>query len=461
VSQGFGWDRGRVSLFAGETFLLLAALLTASRLSGDLSLGDTARLVAGRALLVVLSVQVCMLYAGLYDPRALRSRTDFFLQVGRSFAASALILALTYYLIPALQLQPWTLAAALPLGLLIVFGWHSLHRWASGREGMVDNVLILGTGPTAELIADEILRREAHGYRVVGFLAEHPDEVGWTLRGIGVPGTGQDLIPLVATLKVSLIVVAIENRRGRLPVDDLLRCRVGGVSVEDAPGFYERITGKILLSDLRPSWLVFSPGFSRPVLVTSAKRLVELPIAIVLLILAAPLLGLLALIIRLDSPGPVLLKQTRVGLRGQPFELYKLRTMRTDAEAESGPVWTVAGPDHRVTRPGRVLRRLRLDELPQLLNVIRGEMSFVGPRPERPHFVTQLSRVIPYYDERHSVRPGITGWSQVKFGYGSTLEDSECKLQFDLYYVKNMTLLLDIAILLDTLKVMAAGRGAR
>jgi lipopolysaccharide/colanic/teichoic acid biosynthesis glycosyltransferase len=231
--------------------------------------------------------------------------------------------------------------------------------------------------------------------------------------------------------------------------------------VEDAPGFYEHLTGKILLSDLRPSWLVFSPGFSRPRLVTSAKRLIELPTAVLLLILFAPLLGLLALIIRLYSPGPALHRQTRAGLRGRPFELYKLRTMHTGAEDESGPVWTDDEQDRRVTRPGRLLRRLRLDELPQLINVIRGEMSFVGPRPERPHFVKQLRRVIPYYDERHSVRPGITGWAQVKFGYGSTIEDSECKLQFDLYYVKNMSLLLDVAILLDTFKVMAVGRGAR
>lgn len=461
MGQGFGFDRSRVVLLAGEVLLLLGVLLVASHVSGELPSTDSRGLVAARLLLVVLSLQICFAYAELYDPRALRSRVHFFLQVVRSFAASALILFFIYYLLPVLRLQPATLLGALPLGLLVVFAWHGVHRWAGGQEAMVDHVLIVGTGPTAELIADEIERREAHGYRVMAFLAEHPDEVGWTLRGVSVPGTCDELIPLVTSLRIDLIVVAIENRRGRLPVDDLLRCRVEGVDVEDAPGFYERLTGKILLSDLRPSWLVFSPGFRRPRLVTAAKRLMELPTAIAMLTLTAPLLGLLALIIRLDSPGPALLRQTRVGFRGRPFEIYKLRTMRADAEAESGPVWTDDRQDRRVTRPGRVLRRLRLDELPQILNVIRGEMSFVGPRPERPHFVEQLRQVIPHYEERHGVRPGITGWAQVKFGYGSTLEDTECKLQFDLYYVKNMTPLLDLAILLDTVKVIVVGRGAR
>jgi lipopolysaccharide/colanic/teichoic acid biosynthesis glycosyltransferase len=206
---------------------------------------------------------------------------------------------------------------------------------------------------------------------------------------------------------------------------------------------------------------VFSPGFSKPRLLRSAKRVVEVVVSAVLLVAALPLLIGLGLLVRLETRGPALYRQSRVGRRGALFTLLKLRTMRQDAETASGPVWTDPEKDPRVTRLGRLLRKSRLDEVPQLWNVLKGEMSFVGPRPERPHFVQTLRLVIPYYDERHAVRPGITGWAQVKFGYGSTIEDSERKLQFDLYYVKNMSLLLDLAIVLETFKVMLLGRGAR
>jgi sugar transferase (PEP-CTERM system associated) len=257
------------------------------------------------------------------------------------------------------------------------------------------------------------------------------------------------------------VVVALEDFRGRLPVADLLRCRLSGVRVEEVTTFLERLTGKILVKDLRPSWFVFSEGFNRPRIFGNAKRSAEFMLALVGLLIALPLLGLIALLVKLDSAGPIVYGQERVGERGRVFKLFKVRTMRTDAEADTGPVWSRRGHDPRVTRLGRVLRKLRLDEIPQLWNVLRGEMSFVGPRPERPHFVEQLRAVIPYYDERHTVKPGITGWAQVKFGYGSNLEDAEEKLQYDLYYIKHMSIMLDLRIVFDTAKVMALGRGAR
>jgi sugar transferase (PEP-CTERM system associated) len=452
----------RVVFFLGDSALLLLVLSAADALGRSFGV---ARLAPGalltRGLVAVLVLQFSLYYSELYDDRALRSRTQFLVRLGQSFAAATFLLTFVYYLFPAVRVEPATLLVALPIAAAAILASHSIHRWAAGREELSDNVLILGTGPTAQQIAVEMLRRAFLGYRVVGFLGEHPAEVGRRLVNPSVVGTSADLLPLVDSLRVSLIVVALEDRRGRLPVDDLLRCRLAGVSVEDAPSFFERLTGKILVSDLRPSWFVFSPGFSKPRLLGGAKRVLELALAALLLVLLAPALGLIALLIRFESPGRALFRQARVGLRGRVFELYKLRTMRTDAEAATGPVWASPDDDPRITRLGRVLRKLRLDELPQLVNVLRGEMSFVGPRPERPHFVEKLRQVIPYYDERHSVRPGITGWAQVKFGYGSTIEDSERKLQFDLYYVKNMSLLLDVAIVLDTFKVMLLGRGAR
>jgi sugar transferase (PEP-CTERM system associated) len=285
--------------------------------------------------------------------------------------------------------------------------------------------------------------------------------VGRRLVNPSVIGVIDDLEAMVERHDVSLIVVALDDRRGKLPIGPLLRCRLAGIRVEEATNFFERLTGKILVSNLRPSWLVFSAGFNKPRLLRNSKRAAELVTAVGMVAVAAPLLALIAALVKLTSPGPVFYRQERVGEKGKPYFLFKFRTMRINAETETGPVWAAETNDPRITPLGRLLRKTRLDELPQLLNVVRGEMSFVGPRPERPHFVRVLRKVIPFYDERHSVRPGITGWAQIKFRYGSTIEDAEEKLQFDLYYIKHMSLAFDLGIILDTLKVMVLQKGAR
>jgi sugar transferase (PEP-CTERM system associated) len=441
--------------------LVMAAAVTLLARSGHGEHVDY-RLLVARVATAVCVLQLALYYGDVYGVEAMRSRTVLLVRVGQAFTFALLSLSLVYYLVPGLRLDRDVVLVFAPLALVTVLGWHSVHRWIGGQETLADAVLIIGTGHGAQQIAREVLSRAPLGYQVVGFLGEHAAEVGRRLINPAVIGTFDDLTGVVETRGVTRIVVALEDRRGRLPIEELLRCRVSGVQIDDAPSFYEQLTGKILLSDLRPSWLVFSPGFARPRrLMRASKRLFEFVLASVLLVVSAPLLALLAVAIRLDSSGPVVYRQKRVGLHGRVFNLYKLRTMRQDAEAATGPVWASSGRDARVTRLGRLLRTLRLDELPQLVNVVRGEMSFVGPRPERPHFVEQLRKVIPYYDQRHSARPGITGWAQVKFGYGSTIEDSERKLQFDLYYIKNMSLLLDLAIVVDTVKVMLVGRGAR
>ena len=452
-------DRRWAVLVLVEPVLLMLVLLATAAFRGD-----DVRLaaLAARGTVVVLVLLLSFYYGDLYGVEALRSRTQLLVRVGQGFAFAVLALSFVYYVLPAVKIERGLLLTYLPLAVVTVIAWHTFHRWVGGREALTDTVLILGTGHAAQQIAVEMLARAPLGYQVVGFLGEHAAEVGRRLVNPSVIGTLGDLRQVVESHHVARIVVALEDRRARLPVEELLRCRLSGVKVEDAPSCYEHLTGKILLSDLRPSWLVFSPGFSRShPLMRASKRASEFVIALAALVLIAPLLAFLALLVRMDSPGPVLYRQKRVGERGKVFELYKLRTMRQDAEAATGPVWASPTRDDRVTRLGRLLRKLRLDELPQLLNVVRGEMSFVGPRPERPHFVEQLRKVIPYYDERHSARPGITGWAQVKFGYGSTIEDSERKLQFDLYYIKNMSPLLDLAIIVDTFKVMVVGRGAR
>ena len=412
-----------------------------------------------KALVCMVAVQLTFYYAELYEYR-LRRRLDLFQQVGQCMAIAALGLGFVFFAVPGLEVGRGIFFLFILLAGLSLLLWRLVLLWSWGTLGAFgDRVLILGTGVPAQKVAREMLKRAPIGYRVLGFLTEHEGEVGRTLVTPDVLGTLADLPRLSESLGATLIVVAQEDRRKRLPVDLLLRCRMAGVRVVEAANLFEGLSGRIPLRDLRPSWLIFSGGFRKPRVLASVKRVGEAVIAGGLLIVTAPLAALTALCVRLSSPGAVLYRQTRVGLDGKTFELRKWRTMRADAEEASGPVWATGENDPRVTKLGRLMRKTRLDELPQLWNVMRGEMSFVGPRPERPHFVQQLREVIPFYDERHSVRPGITGWAQVKFPYGSTLEDAEEKLEYDLYYVKHMSLLLDVAIVLETAKVMLLGRG--
>jgi sugar transferase (PEP-CTERM system associated) len=272
--------------------------------------------------------------------------------------------------------------------------------------------------------------------------------------------TYEQLLAVVQRERIDKIIVALPERRGKLPVEALLACRMQGVEVEDGTSFYEHLSGKVMLENIRPSWLIFAAGFSGSPLQRLFKRLLDLVLSVLVTALSLPLLPWIALAIKLESRGPVLFSQERVGENGRHFVLYKFRSMQTDAEAATGPVFAGAN-DPRVTRVGKILRATRLDELPQLINVLRGEMSFVGPRPERPFFVQQYAKDIPYYTQRLSVEPGLTGWAQVNYPYGATREDAVEKLRLDLYYIKNMSLLLDLLILLKTVKIALLGRGSR
>ena len=263
---------------------------------------------------------------------------------------------------------------------------------------------------------------------------------------------------LVRELRVDRIVVAFEERRGRLPTDELLRCRLQGVPIEEAEDFYEKLTGKIPAEAMRPSYLIFNRGFVQHPLAAAAKRSLDVVLSLVGIVLALPLMAATALAIRLDSPGPILFRQVRTGRHGEPFTLLKFRSMRQDAEKATGPVWAQQN-DPRITKVGGFLRRSRLDELPQLFNVLGGSMSLVGPRPERPPFVAELAGRIPYYEQRHIVKPGVTGWAQINYPYGNTIEDALQKLQYDLFYIKNQSLLFDLSILLNTVKTVVLRKG--
>jgi sugar transferase (PEP-CTERM system associated) len=275
-----------------------------------------------------------------------------------------------------------------------------------------------------------------------------------------VVGHVEEIARLVQQQRASQLVVAVTERRGVLPVKELLLCKLNGIEVLDSPSFYEKLSGKLLIENIQPSWFIYSNGFRITVVKRLYKRFLDILFSLAGLLLALPLFPLVALLVRIDSPGPVLFRQVRVGEKGREFDILKFRTMRQDAESLTGAVWAQRN-DPRITRIGGMLRKTRLDELPQLLNVLKAEMSFIGPRPERPEFVERLTERIPYYNKRHFVKPGLTGWAQICYPYGASEEDALEKLRYDLFYIKNYSFLLDLFIVLETVKVVLYGRGGR
>ena len=320
-------------------------------------------------------------------------------------------------------------------------------------------VLVLGTAEAGITLVRELLVRPELNVKVVGFLDEKGENIGKSLVNPSIIGAVSQVSDIVKEKSVSQVILSLNERRGCTPVEQLLQLKFSGVQVADAHSVYERVTGKILLTNLEPSWLFLSAGFRKSRALLIAKRCIDIAVSLLGIILGLPLMGLTALAICLETGCPILFRQERVGLNQQPFTILKFRSMYQDAEA-NGPKWA-QNNDPRITRVGRFLRKFRLDELPQLFNVLRGEMSLVGPRPEQTKLCKMLEHLIPMYWRRHSVRPGVTGWAQIKFHYGSTVEDARHKLEYELYYIKNLSLKLDLAIILATFKVILFGRGAK
>jgi sugar transferase (PEP-CTERM system associated) len=413
-----------------------------------------------RDAVVFAIVGLLVLYAnGLYDFGERLSPRELMIRLLRTFSIVSLASWAVFFVFPSVETGRGVYALSLLFGASFVLAWRVLLGWILRSEGFSERILIVGADEKAIDIARETLARKHLGYRVVGFLDDDPRLQGVSILNPRVIGTTAQACELALQHGVTRVVVAAMDYRGRLSMDALLHCKTRGVRVQEGSSYYEQITGKIMVEGLRKSWLIFSDGFvvSRGTLF--AKRLLDILVAGVGLVLALPFMLLVALAVRLDSPGPVFFRQDRVGRGGREFTLWKFRSMRTDAEA-GGARWAVQG-DPRVTRVGRFIRKTRLDELPQLWNVLAGDMSLVGPRPERRMFVEQLKEVCPWYEQRLVVRPGLTGWAQVKAPYASTFEESIEKLKFDLYYIKNLSLFLDISILLSTARIVLLGRGAR
>jgi sugar transferase (PEP-CTERM system associated) len=416
---------------------------------------------AWQAIAVVLTYQLCFYFNNLYDPAPADRLDDQALRLGQSLGAASLLLGMLYYLAPSLLVGHGVFL----LNMILAGGLTLLSRIALDRAwsaAPAQNVLILGAGALASTVAREIAARHDLKFSLIGFVQDTQDTPGQSriLFGRPVVGLAPDLESLALKHRVSRIIVAMEDRRGILPTAALVKLRVRGVFVEDANSAIAALTGRVWLSTVRPSWFVFSDGFHRSRLTALIKRSIDICFGVLGFVLSLPLMLAVALAVKLDSPGPALYRQIRVGWKGDPFEILKFRSMRIDAETQNGAQWATEN-DPRVTRAGRFLRKFRLDELPQFLNIIRGDMSFVGPRPERPGFVTALREEIPYYDERHSVRPGLTGWAQVQYHYGASVDDAYRKLEYDLFYLKNMSLMFDCLVAFQTARTVLCGRHGR
>jgi len=334
-----------------------------------------------------------------------------------------------------------------------LFTWRAVYNWLVKQPYMRERVYVLGTGERAQRLLNGLRQRSELGVEVVGWTGDIEGELKRESVAAHLVGVARDR-------GVHRVIVAMPDRRGTLPVEELLDLRLAGVKVEEAASWLEKISGRIEVDQLYPSWLIFAEGFRFSAFFRLTRRVLNFSVALVGLLLSLPLLPFIVLAVRLDSPGPVLYRQRRVGRGSVIFYCYKFRTMRQDAEADTGATWA-ADDDPRITRVGKVLRVTRLDEIPQLWCVLKGDMHFVGPRPERPEFVEWLTEDIPYYNVRHVVRPGITGWAQVQYKYGNTREDAREKLQYDLFYIKNASLGLDLLIMFQTIKIVLLGRGAQ
>jgi sugar transferase (PEP-CTERM system associated) len=407
------------------------------------------------ALCFAMAIVFSMSAMGMYQLNFTEGlRNPFFLKLMPSFAMGFVILTLIFYIAPELQIGRGVLLSVFVIGAGGIFVARMVFFKTSELRFLETRIIFLGGGPLAKECSDLALHNTSyHKYDIAGFIPIPSEECCVPTNMLLKVREGESLASLAAAHNVEEIVVSVQNRRAGFPIKELLACKLQGIKVTDAANFFERETCQIRVDSLQPSWLVFGGGFDQSFIRTFMKRGFDLICSAIILTVSFPVMVLTALLIYLEDRSPIFYQQERVGLDGHPFNVLKFRSMRNDAEKGGKPQWA-AQNDPRVTRVGNFIRKTRIDELPQILNVFKGEMSFVGPRPERPYFVEQLIDVVPYYNVRHSIKPGITGWAQVRYGYGASADDALQKLQYDLYYVKNNSLFLDILILIDTLKVV-------
>lgn len=451
----------RFVFFLTESLFITGMVILGARLR---FLGDTFSFSAYealflKALLITASVQLCLYYFDLYDIKVFRSNLELAIRLLQSLGIASILLAVLYYLSPPLIIGRGIFLISLSFMGGLIVGWRLIYNYRLKTRQIDQRIMIVGSGQLAKDIAKEIVERVDTGFKVLGFISEDSERIGERLVNPSVIGDHSQILDIAQKEKVDRIIVALEERRGKFPQAQLLECKMRGIVVEEGIEFYEHLTGRLQVGCLRPSSLIFSDGFRKSELSTLTKRVVGLAFSIIGLILLSPLILIISILIKIDSRGPVFYKQERVGQNGRVFKLLKFRSMIENAET-NGPVWAGEN-DNRVTRVGRWVRKWRFDEIPQMINVLKGDMSFVGPRPERPYFVEKLRKEIPFYDQRFVLKPGATGWAQVKYRYGASEEDALEKLKYDLYYIKNLSSLFDLMIIFETIKVVLFRKGAR
>ena len=413
-----------------------------------------------RAVLIALCLTGAMTAFGLYQVHVRHRRMDFLLRLLLSFVTGGVMLVVIYYLVPQAYIGRGVLAISLGISLLAIVLLRMLALHVLQIDVLKKRILVYGAGKNANLINTQLRRAsDRRSFVLVGFVPAPDQQVAVDSACLIMP-TEEGLFALADRLGIDEVLMAPDERRGGMPMEDMLQCVQHGMAVTDLSTFFEREAGMVQMSVADPSWLVLSGGFDYSLPRRLSKRAFDLVAASTILMLASPLMLLTALAVWLESGGPILYRQIRVGERGRHFEIVKFRSMRVDAEVDGVARWA-SRDDNRSTRVGRLIRKTRLDELPQLFSVLRGDMSFVGPRPERPQFVDMLTGEIRYYGVRHSVKPGLTGWAQLRYPYGASVRDADEKLKFDLFYVKNQGLGFDLMILLQTVEVVLFGRGAR
>lgn len=442
-------------LLGGEALLVWTSFLTAAVWQHPESAYVVLNYEGGYVKILVATIAVLIFshLFDLYEPARWDARGELYFRLLMVPGVLALLTAVLAWVFPSLLIGNNTIVLGLLLVTAALFAWRLLYAWLAQSAYLRERVYVLGLGERAQRLVNGLRTRTELGVEVAGWSGNV--EGALTREAIAA-----HLMELIREHRVHRVIVAMEDRRGTLPVMEMLQLRLNGVKIEEATSWLEKISGKIEVDNLYPSWLIFAEGFRFSATFLVLRRLIAILASAILLLIVLPLIPFVILAIKLDSPGSVLYRQKRVGLAGKVFYCYKFRTMRQDAESDTGPTWA-GDDDPRITRVGKFLRKSRLDEIPQLWCVVKGDMAFVGPRPERPEFVETLSKVIQYYPVRSAVRPGITGWAQVKYKYGNTVEDSKEKLQYDLYYIKNASLGLDLLIMFQTVKIVLLGRGAQ
>lgn len=441
-------------LLAGEALVVwtsfLLGTLVVARHDGWFLLGE--QYWYCKLLAVTTLVLVCSHWFDLYEPAPARAESELYFRLLQVSGLVALTMAAVSYFFPGALIGNGSSLMGLVILTLSLLVWRRAYGWLAQQSYLRERVYVLGAGERALRLVRALRQQADLGFEVIGWTGNVEGEV--TRQSVA-----SHLIELAREKRVHRVIVAMPDRRGMIPMPELLELRLHGIKVEEATSWLEKISGKIEVEQLYPSWLIFQQGFRSNTLAMLMSRLLSVLVSFVSLVLVLPVIPFVLLAIKLDSRGPVLYKQQRVGRGGTTFYCYKFRTMRQDAEADTGPTWA-GDEDPRITQVGRFLRRTRLDEIPQLWCVLKGDMAFVGPRPERPEFTEWLSNEIPFYGVRHVVRPGITGWAQVRYKYGNTAEDAKQKLQYDLFYIKNASLGLDLLIMFQTIKIVMLGRGA-